>query len=426
MIRERENRIPLKILLSNPHVGIGTGSGVQLYLLARELVKRGHRVSAMFKRKMAAPEHWSPTLDKLAAAGVEVLQFPFAKLTHRFTLPSLLELAAFLESEKFDIIHTFAGMDLDFFFILSYLQPLGVLIANRGMSDPLDRFNSIKYRSGRVARIIAVSESVKQIMVRSGRIPQDKIAVCYGSTDLEAFDPGLDGAPVRAELGLPASAPVIGAIGALRFQPGHFKGGMDLLLAARKILARHPEARFLLVGSIARENFEQEAGRLGIAESFVLTGFREDVPRMLAACDFTVCASVRAEGLTGAVRESLAMKKPVVSTDVGGNRELVLDQRTGLLVPPSDPEALAGAAGRLLEEPKLRTALGEAGRRKVEECCSLKARVDRIEGLYYQAVEPAGSRPAPNFLMRAVYSLARALSPDRQSYRYLRFGPRAR
>ncbi|OGP56493.1 MAG: hypothetical protein A2V67_19740 [Deltaproteobacteria bacterium RBG_13_61_14] len=415
----------LKILLSNPHLGIGTGSGVQLYLLARELVQRGHSVSAVFKRKIQAPEGLPPTLDKLAAAGVELLQFPFAKLKYRFTLPSLLELGRYLAAEPYDLIHTFAGMDLDFFFILSYLQPLGVLIANRGMSDPLDRFNSIKYRSGRVARIMAVSERVKQIMVTSGRIPPDKIAVCYESTDLKAFDPGLDGAAVRAELGLPAAAPVIGAIGALRFQPGHFKGGMDLLLAARKILARHPETRFLLVGSINREKFEQEAGRLGIADRFVLTGFREDVPRMLAACDFTVCASVRSEGLTGTVRESLAMKKPVVSTDVGGNRELVLDEKTGLLVPPGEPEALAAAAGRMIEDAKLRAALGEAGRRKVEECCSLKARVDRIEGLYYEALEQAGSRPAPHFLMRAIYSLAQALSPNRQSYRCLRFANRS-
>jgi glycosyltransferase involved in cell wall biosynthesis len=402
-------------------MGLGTGSGVQLYLLARELVKRGHRVSAMLKGKPEAPDHLPATLRKLEEAGVEVLQLPFAKLKYRFTIPSLLELGTYLASEKFDIIHTFAGMDLNYFYLLSYFLPVGTLIANRGTSVPLDIFNSLKYRASRIQRIIAVSEMVKQVLVQTGRIPADKIAVCYSSTDLELFDPGLDGAAVRAELGLPPSAPVIGAIGALRFRPGHLKGGMELLQAAGKILAKHPETRFLLVGNINRKNFEKEAGRLGIADRFVLTGFREDVPRMLAACDFTVCASVRAEGLTGAVRESLAMKKPAVSTDVGGNCELVLDGKTGLLVAPGDVEALAGAAGLMIEDSKLRAALGEAGRKKVEECCSLKARVDRIEGLYYEALAQPGSRTKPNFLLRPIYSLAQALSPNRQSYRYLRF-----
>lgn len=414
---------PLKILLSNPHLGIGTGSGVQLYQLARELVRRGHSVSAMFKRKVHTPPGLPPTLNKLQDAGVRVLQFPFAKLKYRFTLPSLRELGRFLAAERFDLIHTFAGMDLDFFYLLSCLQPVGVLIANRGVSSPLDRFNRIKYRSRRVSRIIAVSESVKQVLVKSGRIPPEKIVVCYGSTDLTVFDPDrIDGAEVRHELGLPLSAPVIGAIGAIRFQPGHFKGGMDLLAAARIILARHPETRFLLVGSIDRDKFAREAGRLGIAPSFVLTGFREDVPRMLAACDFTVCASVRDEGLTGTVRESLAMKRPVVSTDVGGNRELVIEGQTGLLVPPGEVDALARAALRLLADPALRNAMGEAGRKKVEECCSLPARVDRIENLYYEALRVGGpSRRFPGH--QPAFFNRHAWNP--QSCRYLHLAGRS-
>lgn len=406
---EKEMR-KLRILFSTPHSGLQTGSGIQLYLLARELIRRGHQVCAAFKNKVGGSEEPDPTLKKLEAAGVKVIRVPFAKLKYWFTLPALLELGAYLFEQEFDIVHCFAGMDLNYFFLLSWFVPLGAIIANRGTFEPLDIFNSIKYRTGRIKRILAVSEAVKTSLVKSGWVPADKIEVSYSAADLSWFDPELDDRPVRAELGLSPDDQVIGAIGSFRFSPGHLKGGMELLAAARLILEKHPCTRFLLVGGINRELFLQAAEKLGIADRFTLTGFREDVPRLLAACDLTLVPSIYAEGLNGTIREALAMKKPVVATDVGGNSELVLNGVTGRLVPPADPSALAAAACELLEQPALRTAMGEAGRKKVEACCSLAAKAERIEKIYYESLPPDLKSPRPRSWQLGIHRIHRATS----------------
>ncbi|HUT53773.1 MAG TPA: glycosyltransferase family 4 protein [bacterium] len=398
----------LKILLSNSHPGLHTGSGIQLFLLARELVRRGHEVTAAFNRKAGAAGP-APELSRLREAGVKVALLPFAKLKYSYTIPVLMEFGQYLWDHDFDVVHSFAGKDFNYVFILSYFAPMGALILNRGTCVPLDVFNSIKYRSGRVRKIIAVSEAVKDTLVQSGRIRLDKIQVIYSGFDAEAFDPGIDGGAVRSELGLPLYVPVIGTVGSLQFKRGHLKGGMELLTAAGLILKERPEARFLLVGEINRERFEKAAGPLGIADRFLLTGFRRDVARMMAACDFIIVPSVRAEGLTGTIRESMAMKRPVVATDVGGNRELVTDGETGFLAPPSDPAALARGALQLLSDRARTRAMGQAARQKVERLCSLTARVDAIEKIYRYALESSPSPRRPNFLQRGIHNMIQPL-----------------
>ena len=297
-------------------------------------------------------------------------------------------------------------------FILSWFLPM-TLVSNRGTAAPLDVFNSIKYRSSHVTRILAVSEAVKQVLCKSGRIFPEKIEVIHSAVDLDDFDPALDGRPVRGELGLPAGAPVVGVIGSLRFVPGHLKGGMELLAAARTVIAACPQTRFLIVGAVDRELFRRAADP-SVVDRFIFTGFREDVPRMMAACDLIASSSTRLEGLASVLREALAMKKPVVATDVGGNRELVVPDQTGLLVPPGDPEALARAIITLQQNPELAASLAAAGRKLVEEEFSLTARVERVEGLYYRAV--AGDlrrRPQDDLEATTVPAAADTSAPPR-------------
>ncbi|MGH7266930.1 MAG: glycosyltransferase, partial [Candidatus Rokuibacteriota bacterium] len=124
------------------------------------------------------------------------------------------------------------------------------------------------------------------------------------------------------------------------------------------------------------------AASLGLGDALTVWGYRDDVPEILAGSDVSVDASHEGLGITGTLRESLAMETPVVATDVAGNPELVAHERTGLLVPPRDPEALAAALLRLLADPTWAKALGRAGRRAVVERFSTRAKVERLETLY--------------------------------------------
>ena len=148
--------------------------------------------------------------------------------------------------------------------------------------------------------------------------------------------------------------------------------------------AARPDARLLLVGARPekRPPLEARVASLGLGPSVTIWGYRDDIPEVLAASDVCVDASPVGLGITGTLRESLAMGTPVVASDAMGNPELVLHERTGLLVPPRDPAALAAAVLRLLADPAWGEALARAGRARVEERFSTEAKIRRLEALY--------------------------------------------
>jgi glycosyltransferase involved in cell wall biosynthesis len=131
---------------------------------------------------------------------------------------------------------------------------------------------------------------------------------------------------------------------------------------------------------------------LGLGDAVRIWGYRDDVPEILAASDVSVDASYEGLGITGTLRESLAMETPVVATRAMGNPELVGHEEHGLLVPPRDSEALAQAVLRLLSDPGWARELGRAGRRRVVEGFSTRAKVEWLESLYGRLAAP-GSRP---------------------------------
>ena len=128
-------------------------------------------------------------------------------------------------------------------------------------------------------------------------------------------------------------------------------------------------------------SLRREAERLGVADRVVLAGYRPDVPQLLAGCD-VFCLPSTAEGLPIVILEAMAQGKPVVASAVGGVPELVVDGETGLLVPPDDPQRLAEALRKLLADPALAKAMGEAGRTRVRERFSASAGATRVLALY--------------------------------------------
>src|SRR5439155_23841531 len=195
----------------------------------------------------------------------------------------------------------------------------------------------------------------------------------------------------REQLELPQRTPVIAVLA--RLVP--FKGIQYFLEAAALIASRVPESRFLVIGDAHpgddgrayRQQLERYADRLGLSQRLVFTGFRLDVPELLSEVTVSVRPCVSSEGLSNALLESMAAGVPVVATRVGGNPEVVQDGRTGLLVPPRDPHALANAISRLLEDPGLARRFGRAGRDRVAEHFSIEQMVSKTERLYLGLLE---------------------------------------
>lgn len=288
-------------------------------------------------------------------------------------------LARLLRDERVEVIHAHKGGGRTLALLARCLGPGPPLVVNRGVSFPMARASRWLDASPLVARIVAVCRAIRDDLVRQG-LPAAKIEVVYSGTDTDRFDPArVDGTPVRRELGLGPGTLLVTQIGVR--EP---KGNDDVLAAFARVRAARPEARLLLVGARPgkRAALDRLVRELGLRDAVTVWGYRDDVPEILAASDVSVDGSHEGLGITGTLRESLAMATPVVATAAMGNPELVGHETEGLLVPPRDPAALAEAVLRLLADPAWARALGRAGRRRVVEGFSTQVKVERLEALY--------------------------------------------
>jgi glycosyltransferase involved in cell wall biosynthesis len=206
--------------------------------------------------------------------------------------------------------------------------------------------------------------------------------------DPAGFVPERPPMATRAALGLLPEARLIGLVGRLTRQKGP-----DVLIAALPgLVTAWPHLRCLFVGDgVLGQELRRQAEVRAVDSHCVFLGARRDVADLVAVLEVVVLPS-RSEGLPFALLEAMALAKPVVATRVGGNSEVVDDGRTGLLVPPDDPAALAQALRFLLDHPAEAAEMGRRGRERVVREFSLKQSVGALQELYESA---AGLRCGP-------------------------------
>ena len=231
---------------------------------------------------------------------------------------------------------------------------------------------------------------------------RDRLRVVHYGLDLCPYDPALPAAGVRRELGLPDEAFVAVHVG--RLVP--WKGQREFLEAARVVATACPEAHFLVVGDVAgaqgrtgqegpayRDALRRLVRRLGLEDRVVFTGWRRDVPVVLAAADVLVHSSVLPEPFGLVIVEAMAMERPVVASRLGGPGEIVRDGHEGVLVDPRNPEEIAEALLRLAADPALRTRLGRAGRVRALGCFGAERFVQEMEAVLHEAAWGCEARP---------------------------------
>jgi glycosyltransferase involved in cell wall biosynthesis len=365
----------LHIIQVNRH-GPGGGGSEQAFHLALALQRRGHQLLFL----TAPDERWRKRCDAVS------LPLAFLPMHGRFNLKMAARLAFLIKRHRAQVVHAHKGREQALAFWASFFTRIPVLVANRGVSFPVGRLRALKYRY-RTDAVVAVSESVRQELLASG-VPAAKLTTIYGGVDIDRFHPGIDGEGVREELKIPPAALVVTKVAHVR----EWKGYEIFLQAAAIVAAAEPRAIFLGVGRGTGETpeLDQLVRELHLDGRVRWAGFREDLPQIFAAADICVHAAIAGEGVTGAVREALATAKPVVVTDVGGNRELVIANETGLLVPPRDPEHLAAGILTFIRSPARAKAMGWAGRRMVERYFSHDAKAERIEQLYRNILQRKG------------------------------------
>jgi glycosyltransferase involved in cell wall biosynthesis len=368
----------VRLLQIYPKGDFYTGAAIQLRDLARGLAARGHRVVVVTRPS----ERWTAEARTAGFAHAGFFRSPADPW-------GAARLAAILRDERVEVVHAHKGGGRTLALLARAFGPRPALVVNRGVSFPMTAASRWLDGSRLVARIVAVCQAIKDDLVRQG-LPAAKIDVVYSGTDTARFDPArVNGDAIRHELELDAGTPLVTQIGVR--EP---KGNDDLLRAFARLHAARPDARLLLVGARPekREPLEALARASGLGDAVTIWSYRDDVPEILAATQVSVDASHVGLGITGTLRESLAMGTPVVATRAMGNPELVSHEEHGLLVPPRDPEALAAAVLRLLADPTWARAMGRAGRARVVAGFSTGAKVERLEGLYAR-VAAGRSRP---------------------------------
>jgi glycosyltransferase involved in cell wall biosynthesis len=210
-----------------------------------------------------------------------------------------------------------------------------------------------------------------------GRLPRPPIETLYHGPDPRAAVYVGDPNEVRREFGIDPDAPIVGTVANLKRK----KGYRYLLQAATLIRREVPNVRFLLVGQGPEEQYlRQQARRLRLDRTVIFAGHRDDVARIVAAFDVFALPSMY-EGLSIALIEAMSLGKPSVVTRTGGVPEVVHDGREAFIVQPADSAALAGRIVTLLQDPILRSAMGEAAIRRAADFDIRKA-VARSEDVY--------------------------------------------
>lgn len=293
-----------------------------------------------------------------------------------------LAVAAFLHiilSERIDIVNAHGSKDGWSAGIAARLAGRKI-IRSRHIANPIrGHFPGRLVYGALCDRIVTTSESIKRGMVEKG-VPAEKIKSIPTGVDITLFDHRREEGKFRSDLGIPPEAFLVGMVSVLRGD----KGPDIFVKAAELILGKSNDIYFALVGDgwMSGKIKEMVSGMNG-KERVILTGYRRDIPDIMADLDL-LCLPARApEGVPQVILQAHAMKVPVIASDIGGINEVAIPGRTSLSIPPGDHEALAGAVMELYLDRKKAAELAENGYGLVLKDFTLDAMLDRMEALYH-------------------------------------------
>ena len=326
--------------------------------------------------------YYASIYDGELTAEIRKLGVPFIKLPpfSRYKLPQFLfecfRLAQKIKKLQIDAIHANRLHDAFYGFLPARLAGISIIAHHRDSS-----YTSIdNFLWKRVDCNVCIADWLNQTFV------DGKGEVIHNGLELDLFNSETNGADFRANISINENQILVGTIGRIT----QIKGQHLLLDAAEIIIRKRKDCYFLIQGdtfTLQDEDYKMSLlNRINqsrdLKDRVILREGTREVASVLAALDISVVPSLR-EPFGRVIIESMAMKKPVISTNYGGPTEIITPD-TGLLVPTNDPAALADAIVTLADSPALRTRMGEAGRARVEKFFRVENTVKKIADLYYR------------------------------------------
>jgi len=362
----------VKILHVDTEKGWRGGQQQLLYLL-RGLREKGVECAVACRVN-------SETFSRFSEEGFRVIPLKGNQTSDLFRLGAV--------AKEFDLVHAHAAKAHTVSALSKKFHKRPVVYTRRVDYPPKrNRLTELKYRL--TDRVAAVVGAVRGVLKE--RFPDLKVEVIYSAVDLREVESSFDpekARKIRRELG---GEPLIGTLAALTEQ----KDIPNFIEAAQIVLRELPRAKFVVFGEgKLREELQRLIERKGLKEKFILYGFVKEPALYAGALDIFVLPS-KNEGIGGANLIAMALKVPVVATDVGGVGEVVIDGQTGILVPPSNPKALAEAVLRLARDGKLKKRVAEKAYQLVKEKFTVEPMVNSYLNLYGEVLSEWRRSGAP-------------------------------
>jgi glycosyltransferase involved in cell wall biosynthesis len=358
--------------------GSDSWGGLEITALktAYVLKQRGHQVHLLCRK--------NSTLEKEAKKrNVNVISFA----ENNSAVKSIFILRKIVSTENFDIVHSHLSHDL--WVVVPALKFSGSkakLFLSKHMGSGVtkkDLFHRFLY--GRVNHIFAVSNYVKDSVLKTCPVKENNISILYPGLNLEKYNPAeFNKNEIRKELNIDPDAIVIGMSG--RFSPGK---GQEEFLKAVKILKQEIKENifFIIAGgaSFGEDEYENKiknlSKELGISDSILFTGYRKDMPLVLSAMDIFVFPS-HEESFGITLTEAMALGLPSVASKKAGVLDIVSDGETGLLVEPKNASSLAEEIKKLIDNPQLRSQFGKSAEKRAKEIFNAEDELNILEEFY--------------------------------------------
>ncbi len=362
----------MNILHTNFHQGWG-GQSNRILVVCRGLVRKGHKVI------IAAPAG-SELAQRAAKEGIAT--WNGASFMRGFepvsTLRDAIRLRGLCRREKIEVVHTHGSQDSwAVALALQMFHPRPLLIRTKHNIFPikdhmLNRWLYTKATNG----MVCISRPIRDYCESKCHIRRENIELIHSAVNADLLGDG-DGKKIRGEMNLQSHF-VVGITGRLRREKGH----EFLFQAVKDLWNEIPNLVLLVVGSGSlKDELHDYARQLGIESRVLFTGFRKDIPDILAALDVFALPSI-SEGLGTAVLEAAAAGVPIVASAVGGITDIIEDKKNGLLVPPGQAGALAHAIFTLYKNRAKGQEYARLALQKVRAHFTEQMLVDRTEAFY--------------------------------------------
>lgn len=373
--------MPVRVMLLTGSLGPG-GTELSVVGLARGLKARGRAVPSVAVIGQAGEYG-----EQLRSEGIQVDELGIkGALRTPGRLKKLMKLSEIVRRDRIVIVHTFL-FDADVYGMMAarWGGPWATVTTRRAIKKdrPLHLL-AYRWTNRFVDRIVCNSEAVKRFTLTKEGADPTKVKVIPNGVELRRFAHG-DRVAFRRRLGVGPETLLVGAVGTIKKVKGH----LVLLEAMGPLLRRHPEVKLCFAGEVTRgygEELRRRVVAMELEGQVLLPGVIKEIPDLLAALDLFVLPSL-SEGMSNALMEAMAAGKAIVATDVGGNGENLEAGNAGLLVPPSDPDALRDAVARLITDPGARQRFGVYAANRAREEYAYTRMLDRTERLYSGLVE---------------------------------------